>query len=119
MKKLFILILCLAGGCAKNLPTLDGMDVAQWKEDKNGCHRIREKSIVVLKSQLEKIKALSESQVADLLGKPDRTELYKRNQKFYTYFLEPSEKCEASIQKSRKLIIRFNGMRMAKEVEIE
>jgi outer membrane protein assembly factor BamE (lipoprotein component of BamABCDE complex) len=119
MKKLFILVLLTVGGCSKSLPTLDGIDTVAWKDDKNGCNGTRAKTIEVLDSQKEKIKALSESQVADLLGKPDRTELYKRNQKFYTYYLEPSEKCEPSIQKSRKLIIRFNGMRMAKEVEIE
>lgn len=119
MKKLFILALLIVGGCSKSLPSLNGIDLAAWKDDKNGCRGVRAKAIEALDLQKEKIKALSESQVADLLGKPDRTELYRRNQKFYTYYLEPSEKCEPSVSTSKKLIIRFNGMRMAKEVEIE
>ncbi|MBS1506653.1 MAG: hypothetical protein JSS79_08410 [Bacteroidetes bacterium] len=119
MKKLFILALLVIGGCSKSLPSLDGIDLAAWKDDKNGCSSVRAKTIEALDLQKDKIKALSESQVAELLGKPDRTELYRRNQKFYTYYLEPSEKCAPTVLSSKKLIIRFNGMRMAKEVEIE
>jgi len=119
MKKLFIACLLIAGACGKSLPTMDGIDLHQWKEDKNGCNHYREKTSGSLNSQFDKLKALDESQIAELLGKPDQTELYRRNQKFYTYFLEPSVKCNPSKEKPKKLVIRFNGMRMAKEVEME
>lgn len=119
MKKIFVVIILMAGACGKSLPTLDGIDLKQWKDDKNGCSHYREKTIDLLTSQFDKLKALDESQIAELLGKPDQTELYRRNQKFYTYFLEPSTKCNPSIEKTKKLVIRFNGIRMAKEVEIE
>ncbi len=119
MKKLFIVCILIAGGCGKSLPTLNGIDLKQWKDDKNGCKHYREKTIDLLSSQFDKIKALDETQISQLFGKPDQTELYRRNQKFYTYFLEPSEKCNPSQEKSKKMVIRFNGIRMAKEVEIE
>lgn len=106
-------------GCGKSLPTLEGIDVKQWKDDKNGCNHYREGTIDLLKSQFDKLKALNETQISQLFGKPDQTELYRRNQKFYTYFLEPSSKCTPSGEKYKKLVIRFNGMRVAKEVEIE
>ncbi len=108
----------IAGACGKPLPTLDGIDLKQWRNDKNGCNHFREKTIELLTSQIDKLKALDETQILQLFGKPDQTELYRRNQKFYTYFLEPSVKCDLSKEKVKKLIIRFNGMRMAKEVEI-
>src|SRR6266581_1825306 len=119
MKKLFILCLLVTGACGKSLPVINGIDLTQWKNDKNGCNHYREKTTDLLTSQLDKLKALDETQISQLLGKPDQTELYKRNQKFYTYFLEPSAKCNPSQEVSKKLVIRFNGIRMAKEVEIE
>ncbi|HLZ17102.1 MAG TPA: hypothetical protein VKQ08_08675 [Cyclobacteriaceae bacterium] len=118
MKKLFIGLLIITGACSKPLPALEGIDLKQWKDDKNGCHRYREKMIDPLTSQFDKLKALDESQIAELLGKPDQTELYRRNQKFFMYFLEPSAKCLPANEKAKKLVIRFNGMRVAKEVEV-
>ena len=113
------IFLFVIAGCGKSLPTLDGIDLKQWKDDKNGCNHYREKTINLLVPQLDKLKALDESQLAGLLGKPDQTELYRRNEKFYTYFLEPSVKCDSSNKGAKKLVIRFNGVRVSKEVEVE
>jgi hypothetical protein len=59
-------------------------------------------------------------QIVKLLGKPDRNELFKRNQKFFLYFIDPAPECvpgdSAVVQ---KLVIRFNAMGLAKEVAIE
>jgi len=119
MKKLFIVFVMVAGACGKSLPTLEGINPRQWKDDKNGCNHYREKTIDLLTSQIDKLKALSETQISQLLGKPDQTELYRRNQKFYIYFLAPSAKCDPSNKKAKQLVIRFNGMRVASEVEME
>ena len=119
MKKIFIFFILITGACGKPLPTLDGIDLKQWKDDKNGCNHYREKTTDLLNSQFDKLKALDENQIAELLGKPDQTELYRRNQKFYTYFLEPSVKCDSTNEGGKKLVIRFNATRVASEVEIE
>ena len=120
MKKLFILLALIAVACGKNLPALDGIDFKQWKEDKNGCHHYREEMINTLTSQKNKLKGLSEDDIITLLGKPDQNELYKRNQKFFYYFLEPSAKCGASVQSpKKKLSVRFTAMGFAKEVVVE
>jgi outer membrane protein assembly factor BamE (lipoprotein component of BamABCDE complex) len=119
IKKLFILVSLVSVACNGNLPTLNGIDLKTWAADKNGCKHVREKSINALTAQIDKLKTLDETQIAQLLGRPDQTELYKRNQKFYTYFLEPSAKCSPSNQKAKKLIVRFNGTRVAREVEIK
>ena len=72
-----------------------------------------------IKSQKEKLLSLSENQIVQLLGKPDQNELYKRNQKFYSYFISPSPECSPEITSSEILIIRFNAMGLAKEVNFE
>jgi hypothetical protein len=119
MKKLFILLVCVAFSCGKPLPQLEGIDLKEWKDDKFGCNGIREKSIEIFSSQKDKLKGLSEDEILKLLGRPDQNELYKRNQKFYHYFVEPSIKCDSSKKTARQLSIRFNAVDLAKEVVIE
>jgi hypothetical protein len=106
--------------CGKDLPELEGMDLVSWKNDKNGCSGKRLEMLESIESEKSKLTALSEMDIVELLGKPDQNELYKRNQKFYTYFVQPSSACDAGIpDHPRRLVIRFNAMGLAKEVSIE
>jgi outer membrane protein assembly factor BamE (lipoprotein component of BamABCDE complex) len=72
-----------------------------------------------IQNQKEKLLALKESQIIELLGRPDRNELYKRNQKFFYYYLMPSPDCPNASTESKRLVIRFNAMGLAKEVAVE
>jgi outer membrane protein assembly factor BamE (lipoprotein component of BamABCDE complex) len=59
-------------------------------------------------------------QIVELLGRPDRNELYKRNQKFYYFNLKPAPDCpNYNPEDNARLAIRFNAMGLAKEVMIE
>ena len=117
MKKLFIVYILIAGACGRPLPALDGIDLKQWKDDKNGCNHFREKLIDTLGSQKDKLLGLSEDDVIALLGRPDQNELYKRNEKFFKYFLEPGPSCRSD-SSDRILSIRFNSVGLAKEATI-
>lgn len=73
----------------------------------------------VLESNLEKIKGLDQEEIKELLGKPDKNELYKRSQKFFVYYLSPAPSCthgNTSEQQEIYLSIRFNATGLAKEV---
>jgi len=105
--------------CGKPLPALDNIDLQKWKEDKAGCGAVRKAVIPQLDQQREKIKSLSEVEVVELLGRPDKNELLKRNQKFYYYFLEPGPGCQSGSAEFKKLMIRFNAIGLAKDVTIE
>jgi len=108
--------------CGKDLPLLDGVDKKSWAADKNGCELKRSEMSNAIRSQKEKLLALNEMQIVQLLGKPDENELYKRNQKFYYYYLKPARECGAAFDNQAtdtKLVIRFNAMGLAKEVTIE
>ncbi|HEX6892106.1 MAG TPA: hypothetical protein VF141_15470, partial [Chryseolinea sp.] len=61
---------------------MEGIDVTTWKNDKKGCAGERLEMKEAILSQKDKLLALSELDIVDLLGKPDQEELYKRNQKF-------------------------------------
>ncbi|HCW08804.1 MAG TPA: hypothetical protein DGG95_15715 [Cytophagales bacterium] len=119
MKKIFIFFLLAALGCGRSLPQFENMDMAKWRDDKNGCKGDRLKMINPLIEQKDKLKALSETEILKVLGRPDQNELWKRNQKFYHYFLEPSLKCDSSKTHAKQLTIRFNAMDLAKEIEVE
>jgi hypothetical protein len=115
------LIGCLAVSCGKDLPELEGLNKQEWNNDKNGCLNKRSGMAEAIRSQTEKLLALNEMQIVNLLGKPDENELYKRNQKFYYYYLKPARVCGEQMQdlKDSRLVIRFNAMGFAKEVAIE
>ena len=115
---LFFLLCCFA--CEKPLPSLEGMDLSKWKEDRNACADVRGTMRDALDREKEKLLSLDQMQIVDLLGKPDQNELSSRNQKFFYYFLKPAPACTvASDSAAEKLVIRFNAMGLAKEVALE
>lgn len=113
-----VLILLLMGSCGKPLPTLDNINLETWKGDLNGCNGKRLEMQQSVTEQKDKLLALDEKQLIKLLGRPDQNELYKRNQKFYTYFISPAPSCNSSSSGSVKLIVRFNAMGLANEVTV-
>jgi hypothetical protein len=115
---LYLFLALLGFACDRPLPTLEGIDLAQWKNDRNGCGSFRTSVITPLQNQKNKLQGLSEMQIIALLGRADQNELYKRNQKFYYYFLEPGKAC-GHVAAPRKLSVRFNATGLAKEIEVE
>ncbi len=106
--------------CRQSLPTFDEIDFEVWKRDKLACNGQRSQMSEAMEAQSEKLVALNEQEIISLLGKPDENELYKRNQKFYYYFLQPSRECsESPVENPKKLVIRFNAIGLAKEVTVE
>jgi hypothetical protein len=116
---LFLLSAFLVFACGKSLPTLHGIDTGKWKEDKQACLGYRTSIQSSLDPELPKLKGLSEMDILQLLGRPDQNELYKRNQKFYYYFIEAGPGCEKADSTSLKLVVRFNAMGYAQRVSIE
>jgi hypothetical protein len=115
-----IVVILAASSCRKSLPKLDGIDKNLWASDKNGCRGERLALKTALKSQASKLKALTETEIVTLLGSPDGTELYSRNQKFYYYSISPAADCSGARDSTiSRLVIRFNAMGLAKNVNVE
>lgn len=112
-------LLILFSSCGKPLPELTNMDLVSWRTDKDGCLGKRASMESAISQQKDKLLALDETGIIELLGKPDKNELYTRNQKFYTYFITPSPECGSEFTTSSKLIIRFNAIGLAKVITIE
>jgi hypothetical protein len=118
--RLGIVSLLFLFSCGKSLPSIDDVDLQAWKDDKQACRGTRSSMLNAMETQSKKLLSLSQQEVISLLGKPDENELYKRNQKFFYYFIEPSPACaNSNTQNPKKLVIRFNAMGLAKEVAVE
>jgi hypothetical protein len=115
----YLVIALIVVGCGKSLPEFQNLDLKAWRGDKHACADYRAKNIESIRTQKEKLLALNESQIIELLGRPDRNELYKRNQKFFFYDLEAGHSCDSLLMEWSQLSIRFNAMGLAKEVAIE
>ena len=70
----------------RKLPAFETIDSDQWKKDRNACGGYRQGIRSSIDQDIAKLKGLSENDLFNLLGRPDQNELYKRNQKFYSYF---------------------------------
>lgn len=119
LRLLSLVLLITAFGCGKSLPEIKNLDLEAWKNDKNACGNYRSENIETLRTQKESLLALKESQIIELLGRPDRNELYKRNQKFFHYNLEAGPDCSHPKENASRMIIRFNAMGLAKEIAID
>jgi len=112
-------VLLILSSCGKSLPEIENLHLEEWRKDKNACGNYRSENIEALRVQKERLLALNESQIIELLGRPDRNELYKRNQKFFHYCLEAGAECSHAKENASRMIIRFNAMGLAKEIAIE
>ena len=117
--RLSIAAALLLFSCGKDLPTLEGIDIEKWKQDKNACAGVRQDMEQALHQEASKLKGLSEANIIVLLGKPDQNELYKRNQKFFYYFITAGPGCEKADSMAHKLVVRFNAMGYAQLVSVE
>jgi hypothetical protein len=117
---LFLFLSLFLISCGKPLPDLPGVDKAAWTADPGACTGSRTGMLEAVKASTDKLLALSEVDLVALLGRPDEEELYKRNQKFYYYYLQPSGNCDKTVTDSPlRLVIRFNAVGLAKEVTVE
>jgi hypothetical protein len=120
MKRFFVLFsLLLLMACGKSLPALENFDSEHWKNDRNGCEGKRKEMIQSIRDQKDKLLSLKETQIVNLLGRPDGNELYERNQKFYFYHLTASPTCASSDSVSLQLELRFTAMGIVNEVVIK
>jgi outer membrane protein assembly factor BamE (lipoprotein component of BamABCDE complex) len=113
-----ILILFLLYSCSPP-PLINGFDSNSWVEDHDGCKGDRGSLAQQIISSKDKLLGKTEDRIMNTLGKPDRNELYDRNQKFYIYYLDPGTECKLPASDPEMLIIRFSAVGICNEVFIQ
>ena len=118
--KILLPFLCvLLVGCDKKPIALEGLDLAQWENDKFGCNGYRKKQIKLIELNKDDLLKYSEKEIVKMLGVPNETELIDRSEKYYIYTIDGDSKCN---KESRDQVIylrlRFNSLGYSKEVLI-
>ena len=67
-----------------------------------------------MEAEFEKFIGMSETELITYLGTPNKTLLYTRGQKFFTYAID----CNDSLDNSRTLRIRFSALDYVNELII-
>lgn len=112
------LLTILLTACGGEKIALENFDENAWKKDRFACGGDRGSLYENILAQKEKLLAHDEIDIVGLLGKPDENELYKRNEKFYYYYVEPAMRCGGATA-GKRLVIRFNAVGLAKEILVE
>lgn len=104
--------------CNKKKRKIDKFDSDTWVADQYGCEGDR----LVLMDDLLKVKfrlrGMKMGEIEDVLGKPEGIELYKRDQKYYIYYMEPNENCGVEKENPLKLYVRFSAVGIANELTV-
>ncbi len=90
-----------------------------WKSDRNGCNGKRTEEIEALLGAKDQLLGKSEPEILSLLGRPDKNELYRRSQKFFIYYIDPSPACDAGsykVNRAKYLSVRINAIGNISEI---
>jgi hypothetical protein len=122
MKTSILLFLtCIVAISCTNKPTLEGFDLALFKNDRAACKGDRIQQFAWLKANKVTWKGVSSNDVEDILGKPDIQQLADRNQEYYIYFLEKGEQCKkiTNPSQAKTMAFRFSAIGLATEITFQ
>ena len=92
--------------CDKKIE-LSGFDSVAWKEDKSGCLGKRNKQLPALNQMTEQLSGVGESQMLEILGRPNRYELGERGIRNYEYYLNGDTSCLDLTEKNISRLIVY------------
>jgi hypothetical protein len=120
MHRLIVFILVIGfTACKSDITFTEKFDSLTWKADKNGC---KDKRLSLL-ADLENIKSelinVGDKDLLELLGKPDKVQLYDRHQRFFYYYVENGEQCGEGTKKARRVAVRLNSLNLVSEISVE
>ncbi|MDH5608302.1 MAG: hypothetical protein OEY56_02380 [Cyclobacteriaceae bacterium] len=110
MRLIRLLFLFTLSGCYQ-APLIENFDAVKWQIALTDCTDYRRiEAAPLLVAQKEAILSATQNQVTELLGAPDRHQLYDRNQKFFYYTLD----CDGT----KELSLRFDALGRVKEIQV-
>lgn len=112
------LLLLVCFSCSRPIPEITGVDLNAWKDDSYGCKGNRKTYVGAIREQRDKLKGLSERDLVNVLGKPDKLDLSEHHEKFYYYYIVPVS-CDPPNGATTSLIVRINATGVSKEVTLE
>lgn len=116
----FIFFITALTSCGGEKIQIENFNNEIWKNDPLGCKGEREALADILIEREEELLGNSSHKILEYLGKPDKTELYNRNQKFYHYYISPGVECGDKYKdlEHDRLTLRFSATDLLKEVSL-
>src|SRR5688500_17963469 len=112
-----IIALTAATACSKPKPTLEGFNSELWKKDKRGCEGKRSYFAEILLTKSTDIKGMDDDDIAELLGKPEKSNWEDRGKKTYFYYIQPGNQCDSTMMlEGTKLAVEFDALGRVKLV---
>ena len=96
------------------------VNLENWKADRYGCKGLRLQDLDEFQQIKNNFLGATNQAVIKTFGRPDRVELFDKNQSFFFYFLEPSSDCEGTKTEKEplKVLFRMNALSKVSEVNI-
>lgn len=111
-KTWMFIVLISAIACQPSTTSFETFDSDQWIMESRNCNHYRIQVIENMKTEFEKFIGMNETELIEILGKPEETHLYTRGQKFFNYQLI----CDEAKTANKTLRIRFSALDYVNEV---
>lgn len=106
------ILMLTAFACQTNTVSFDSFESSQWIAEAKACQGYRNSVINEMEAEFDQFIGMSETQLIKYLGTPDKTLLYTRGQKFFSYKLD----CQNVGTNTRQLRVRFSALDYVNEV---
>ncbi|MCS6795241.1 MAG: hypothetical protein RMJ97_03260 [Raineya sp.] len=113
---LWIFLIALLSSCQKTAVKLENFDTAVWQNDSKGCKNERLRLLNSLENQKEKLLGLSQEKITEILGRPDKQVLQKRNAKLFVYYVSEGSQCGQGTTEGVALIVQFGALNYVSEI---
>ena len=111
--KLLSLLLLISilpfASCNKKID-LENFNPQDWRRDFNGCDGTREILMNALGHIKPQLLGIQESQLVEILGKPNKQELGERVKKSYLYYIIPGKQCVFRKNETKILVVDFDAL---------
>jgi hypothetical protein len=113
-----LLSLLALSACSSNQkPQLEGFNSELWKNDKKGCEGKRSILAEAVLANSIKLKGMDDDDVADFLGKPEKSNWEERGKKTYYYYIQPGSQCNSDLMlEGSKLAVEFDALGRVKMI---
>lgn len=120
MKILRFLCLAVALSACQTYDSFElpaGFEAEAWQEDQMACNGTRAAQLEAFRQLSDQLQRRSQSQITQLLGKPDVHDLGQRSTKTFVYYLAPGSQCpDQTGAPGRAIRLRFNSIGVVDEV---
>lgn len=115
----YLLGFLFLAACGQKAQLLTEEEQQRFRQDRLGCEGERKAFIQKLRENKDIFLEMTDLEVRQQLGSPNREELYTRTQKFFVYYLEAGPQCENQGQMPPRILqLRLSAVNRVNEAVV-